>query len=439
MSPLSPLLAALLLAASEAPADSSAAASGAVAEAAPPAAAALPSAEAVPAETPALAATPTPAAAATPPARQAEPERAAILLGDWPAEKKRVSLDFDRTGTRDALSQLARAAGWSIAFEERPHGTVDMQLTDAPADEALVAILRKHDLVARRSGNVVVIEAAGEAAGPAREDEANDRGHGRVAFGHSIRVAEGETVREAVAFGGDVEIDGTVLKDAVCFGGKLVLGPKAVIHGDVVSFGGSLEIAPGATVRGERVSIGSGFGFTGRAEEAEPKTSWLREQASSFASSVVRHALLFVLGLLLLAFIPGRVRVVSRELQRAPGRCAAVGAVGFIALLPLTILLAVTVVGLVALPFLWLAVPIALLLGFTALALFLGARFPSRNPRRSQVLALAIGVAVIFVVDLVPFLGGLALFVLGMIVFGAVLRTRFGTGPQNDANFIPSP
>lgn len=432
MSALSSLLAALLLTASQAPADSSAHATGSVAEAV------------APAEAPALAARPEATAAAAAPARPADSERAALLLGDWPANEKRVSLDFDRTRTRDALAQLAKAAGWSIAFEERPHGKVDIRFTDAPADEALLAILRKHDLVARRSGNVVVVKGAAERAGAVAEDEHDERSDGRVGFGRSIRVEEGETVREAVSFGGDVEVDGTVLEDAVCFGGKLVLGPKAVVHGDVVSFGGGLEIAPGATVRGERVSFGLDLGLGGlniarNVKKAEPETPWILKKASSLASTLVRHALLFVLGLLLLVFVPGRVRVVSRELQRTPGRCAAVGAVGFIALLPLTVLLAVTVVGLVALPFLWLAVPVALLLGFTALALFIGARFPSRNPRRSQVLALALGVAVIFVVDLVPVLGALALFVLGMIVFGAVLRTRFGSGPQNDANFAPSP
>ena len=132
--------------------------------------------------------------------------------------------------------------------------------------------------------------------------------------------------------------------------------------------------------------------------------------------------------------------MVHRELQRAPGPSAVIGLLGFMAVPPLALLLLVTVVGIpVAVLVLPVVLAAGLLLGFTSLALALGARFPTRDPRRSQVLALGFGALIFFLVDLVPVLGSLAMGVLGLFAFGAVLRTRFGSGPRNDANFAPSP
>jgi hypothetical protein len=81
----------------------------------------------------------------------------------------------------------------------------------------------------------------------------------------------------------------------------------------------------------------------------------------------------------------------------------------------------------------------AIVLGFSALAVLIGERFPTRNPRRSQVATLAVGVLALLAIDLVPWLGFLVLWAMSILAFGAVLRTRFGSGPENDANFAPAP
>src|SRR5687768_3037235 len=69
---------------------------------------------------------------------------------------------------------------------------------------------------------------------------AQDTDADRVAFGADVHVREGEIVRDAVSFGGDCIVDGTVQGDAVAFGGRVELGEHARVEGDISSFGGEV-------------------------------------------------------------------------------------------------------------------------------------------------------------------------------------------------------
>jgi len=63
---------------------------------------------------------------------------------------------------------------------------------------------------------------------------------------------------------------------------------------------------------------------------------------------------------------------------------------------------------------------------------------PPRQAKRTQVLVLFLGTAILFVASHVPVLGAIAVFIVAMAAFGAVLRTRFGNS-RVDANFVPEP
>jgi hypothetical protein len=368
------------------------------------------------------------------------------LLGEWPSNAPRVTLDLEHVKIREAIKKLAAAAHWGVTFKDSPHGRVDATFNDVPADEALSAILKDHGLTAERHGELVTIAEAHE-----EESDDEDKTTGsedtsgeRTQIGSSVKVAEGETVRSAVSVGSDVDVDGTVLHDAVSVGGNVRLGPKAVVNGDVVSVGGSLDIDPNAKVKGSRVSMGiGGLGRANRylehhSDEGSHEGHGIKGWIFSFFESLARFALFFVLGLLLLAFAPERVKSVGRELRRTPVLCTGVGLVGMVALVPLTLLLIITIIGILVVPFLYLAVAAALLLGFTALALEIGSRVPPKAAKRTQVLVLALGVAVLFVVDQLPFVGFLVLMLACFVTFGAALRTRLG-GNRLDANFVPEP
>jgi hypothetical protein len=393
---------------------------------------------------------PTPPSAPSAPAPDAPSDRARYLKGDWPSDEKLISVDLDRRATREALKRLAEAAGWSLDFRASPRGRVHVTLNEVPADEALLLILREHDLCAERHGSVVTIREL-----PEDEDseEATAAKGERVGVGQPVHVAAGETVHEAVSFGGDVDVQGTVLGDAVSFFGRLTLGPGALVKGDAVCLGCQLESDPGARVEGSRVSVGpeslgSWAKLIGGQRHSEPKAAkdepspsrapWQR--LTEFGSAALRFAVFFVLGLLMLALAPDRLQAIGRELRRAPVPSAGIGLVGAILVVPLSIIVAVTLVGIPAVVILWVFVlPLAVLIGFTAIALEIGARIAPAGRRAAKVAVLLFGLLAISLVGLVPYLGPVALWVLSLAGFGAVLRTRFGAGSHHDANFAPRP
>ncbi|HEY6107103.1 MAG TPA: hypothetical protein VIV59_14050, partial [Anaeromyxobacteraceae bacterium] len=77
-------------------------------------------------------------------------------------------------------------------------------------------------------------------------------------------------------------------------------------------------------------------------------------------------------------------------------------------------------------------------LGYTALAIFLGRALPLGTDRGGQVLRLALGTALLVLLFKIPVLGCLAALTAWLVVFGAVIRTRFGQPqPVIDSTVAP--
>ena len=76
----------------------------------------------------------------------------------------------------------------------------------------------------------------------------------RVAFGSTVRVGRDEVVNDIVSIGGDVKVDGQVRGDAVSVGGEAKINGR--VTGEVVAIGGDVELGPEAEVFGDIVTVG---------------------------------------------------------------------------------------------------------------------------------------------------------------------------------------
>ena len=170
-------------------------------------------------------------------------------------------------------------------------------------------------------------------------------------------TVNGSVGGEAVAVMGSVHVNGTVHGEAVAVGGDVELGPKAVVWGEIVSVGGAVHRDPGAVVHGhvQQVSFMQHF----------PKFDWLyawiqsalfKGRLLSFASGagwawLVAGAILLFYVLLALVF-PRGIEKCAATLEEHPGYSILTAFLTMLAMPLIFVLLAITGIGLIVVPFL---------------------------------------------------------------------------------------
>ncbi len=351
---------------------------------------------------------------------QAEADRAVLegldrSDGGESEEAFRASARRARAGARDLLSRLRGA------------------------EEALRDAERRVRHARRQSGDL------GDFLG---EQETSDGS--RVALGSDAVVGKGETVPELVVLGGDGVVLGNVAGDAVVLGGDLRVGNGARVGGDAVVLGGRLNVSDEATVVGQRVVLSAGgvlshmvgLGDDGNFVDDVENEEEVQEVdgdgwRAGLLSRLRRGAALFLvlvsMGLLNLTFVPDRILTISEVLEDRPGFSMFLGCLLVLALVPATILLVVTLVGILLIPFVYGAAALTGLAGLTALALILARYLPYGKGPRTQGGKLLWGSAIISMVCILPLVGPLIGTVGAMLGLGAVVLSRFGNPEPSNA------
>ncbi len=243
----------------------------------------------------------------------------------------------------------------------------------------------------------------------------------------ALVVLGGEAVLEPGAavdgpvylMGGSLELNGTVRGDVAAIGGQLSAGPSAVVQGDLrAASAQEVSLASGAVVEGQVLR--------GPVSGVEPSDLFPRRSLGSQLPRILLEALfLAALASLIQRLIPGAVRNVQRAALRywlvsaAMGLLA--GLVGLVLLVVMAftlILIPVTLLGFV-LGFL------AVGYGYAAIGAGIGRRLSSRGGLASF-LGTFLLVLALDLVAFVPVVGGALGILAALVVFGAVLLTRFG-------------
>lgn len=421
-------------------------------------------------------------------ARPAAP--AGALRGFEKPSGKRFTGDFDHTPVAEAIRTICKSAGLSVVIPDEAAGTVSGHFVDIPVEEALQAVLAQAGLSAERTGSLITVRGSGrpfdlrlppglgeearrtaeramrEAERKLAEAGLDGEGFGerdRQSTGQDLVVHAGERVRDVNVVRGNVDVQGGGLardvsavlgsvhlergaasrdvvavfggvqllggasaREVVAVGGDVEVGPGAYVEQDVISVGGRVRIDPSAEVGGDTrsIPIPSMPGLVGLTT-----AHFLGGAASPLVTVVealVSFAVLFVLGLLVLALFPRRMEAVAGYMVTSPGKSLLAGTLGTVAMPVLLVLLVVTVVGILLVPVQILGMLAAGVLGLTALTFHVGRSLPVPERRRTQVLQLALGTAIFVVLAHIPVLGALVWIATWLVTFGAVLRSRFG-------------
>lgn len=253
-----------------------------------------------------------------------------------------------------------------------------------------------------------------------------------VAFGGNIEV-DGTVTQDLVAFGGNVVVNGRVERDVAVVGGTLTLGPESYVGRDVSFAGGSLNRDPGAFV-GRNIVQGNGH-FDWGTMPALSRVFTPRSSAPGLIFGLITGLGILVLAVIILLFFPTHLQTAAGVIERRPVETFALGCGGTIAGIVLMFILIITLV----LPFVVAgAMTIAWLFGWAAIFLLIGQRILlTMNRPQEAIPALLLGGGLVVILANIPVLNWLVLLIGGSLALGAALLSRFGTqGPG--ATLVPA-
>jgi hypothetical protein len=254
-----------------------------------------------------------------------------------------------------------------------------------------------------------------------------------VATNGATDVASGDDLGALFVLGGDatisgdvkaiVVVDGTVTLSGATAGsltvieGSAILGAGSTVRGDVRTLDGTVTQEPGATIQGSVESLDGDLAAV--AVLLIPAFILL-----FFGFGLVAIAAALVVA----AFGARQVRGIEELIRREPGQVLVAGIVGMIALPVAAVLMIMTIVGApLGLAIFFVVLPALAFLAWIVAAIWVGdwivARLRGATEADRPYLAAVLGVVVLAIAGLVPFVSAIAT----LFGFGALLLTAWRT------------
>jgi uncharacterized RDD family membrane protein YckC len=328
--------------------------------------------------------------------------------------------------TPDAVVTALAEPGLGDARTNDP-GTVTGSVDQATATFSR-AIRKRHREIVRVGGDVVV--KAGEVC---RE---------LVVIGGNVTI-DGEVEQDVVVVSGSLTVNGKVGGDLVCVLGSAKLGPEAEIKRDAVFVGGGLTADPKAKIGGERIEVAVG---------KLPSLGWLfdwitkgliwgRPLPHQLGWVWVVAGVFLLINLLLAVLLPRPVQACVDGMEKQPIGSLFTGFAVVILCGPLLVLLAMSGVGIILIPFVLAGLVVTFLLGKVAIYRYVGYQIGRQlgvGFVQLPLVSLIVGTAILYLFYTVPIIGFLTWGVISVVGVGAVFLTAAGLW-RRERNGTPAP
>ncbi len=282
-----------------------------------------------------------------------------------------------------------------------------------------------------------------------------------VHVGRPINIGPEEIIRDLVAVAGDAAIQGKIRQNAVIVLGNVRFDGET--GGDLVVLGGDLHLGKHARVGGNLVHVGNEFSADADAEvngekvivpmpSSFPSLGWLQGWVAQglFAARPFPPGVkwawmvagIFLLLHVLIATIFSRSAAASvRTLERSPIASFFLGILFMVLAALMLVILAITIIGVIAIPFLLCAMLLAWFLAGIAVFGFTGSRLFNLelSSQGSLALAVVIGSVLFYAVYMLPIVGFLVWGVVTTIGLGAVLLAAFSGMKREAVAAAPAP
>jgi uncharacterized RDD family membrane protein YckC len=281
---------------------------------------------------------------------------------------------------------------------------------------------------------------------PAQQPDIFDvQGASREAFrlGQDFTLSAGDAVTDATVIFGDADVAGQVVGDLIVVFGTLRLAGTAAVAGDLVVVGGNATAEPGARVRRDLAIVGGNFSaapdFMPGGEQIIIGSGMLGDWFEGFVPYIVRGllwgrlivpdlpwvwgalALFFLVYLAINLLFDGPVRACATTLVERPLTAFGVGLLVLLLVGPICLLLAVSVIGLAVVPFVFCALLAGWVVGKVAVARWIGLSIVAEESdnRAHAVRSFVIGFALISIAYMIPVVGIVTWAIVGVLGLGA--------------------
>ena len=257
-----------------------------------------------------------------------------------------------------------------------------------------------------------------------------------VKIGGDVTIAEGNKVKNAVAVGGQITVNGTVTGHVLAIGGSVVLTRTALVEGNVVSVGGGIVMGKGARVHGSLKEINA-------SDISQSLASVLNEDWEGWSWVFAVLSLLLFIGIMLLAILlvtllPKPVCIVATAIRESPFRVFLWGLLVLISIVPLAVLLTISVMGIVLIPLEMALVVGSALVGFIAVAQLAGDKIFLFFKKRDQSIVsdVSLGLIILWLIGWIPNIGWMIKVIAVVLGLGGVFVSCLGAGQKWKKNHM---
>lgn len=242
-------------------------------------------------------------------------------------------------------------------------------------------------------------------------------------------VEDGVIVEDAVVVFGDLSVRGNVRGSAIVIGGNLNVGSNGGVRGDTVVIFGKINKEPGAELLGKTIEMTFGKLWTGNASNIGKCTlPFLGILTIGIVSFFILVGFLAIF-LLIVVLFTDRVGKTSYSIELHPWKAIYHGLIIAVLVVPVTIFLIISIIGIPIVPLLFILLSAATLFGYTAVCQLIGLKFfkAIKKPGKPMVLEVIIGFIILGAIAFIPFVGCLVKCVAWLAGLGSAISTKFGT------------
>jgi hypothetical protein len=252
-----------------------------------------------------------------------------------------------------------------------------------------------------------------------------------ISWGGEIQI-KGTVTDSVINFGGTIIIEGKVENTVMGFGSEIILKSTAKVEGDVVSIGGTLDKAPGTVIEGDTIYFST----------SEEVSRFLREGFVGvfgfslipllFIIKLITLFIWFILAIILVAIFPKQISFASDQIRTSFWPIFGTGILSIVIFTGLVIFSVFLCFILIGIPILLALIVVGIVIkvfGRVVVFYFMGDWIFKAfgGKKASGLLAVLLGLLLFGLIGFIPIIGSLFSFILSIIGWGVVIRTKFGS------------